>query len=530
MFPDWTRIYKNPKDSGGGRFINAFATFMNQLHNVVDDLLHIESLSTTPFEYEGLNISNIDYVSKVEISSAIIESSKKIEYEDNGVRSSVTFVSGAYQLFANDKPSCYYDTNDQVLYVNKIIDGIKIDDIDYTAKMHHIWGPYDEIGLLIGCPRQPFERNKDYVYRLRETYRQFANSSDQKLRNYLYRTLIPFTSQLPKDIIEFVELSPDFVEKHMLDGQPDQVLEKYFTLAREINQNTDNSYWDIVEQRNLGIKMLPISWSLSSTNIDDKLIQNGVLRPTDLEISKPMLAERNDKIDYIMRARKQSNKEIETYPETPFEYSLVHQEEQEDGTENGEVLTQETSFRVTAYEKLNLEFDIDANAQYTNVGTTTFGVEEINGERGISITHTNNQDVTKTLVSELIEGSEINGIDEERDCEILDGTKVHVKDADSDTAHVIINLKSDEAGINAVKFFSLDVYAGEETPIKFSAEEIFNNAISKYNVYLEDNVIKLAKEKLYVQHNTENIFNQGDYTNTSYVPGKGIGLNLFKKE
>ena len=415
-----------------------------------------------------------------------------------------------------------------MLYLNKLVDGIYIDGAYYTADIHHVWGPYDEIGLLVGCPRQPYEKNRDYVYRLRETYQQFGNSSDQKLRNYIYRTLIPFTSQLPKDVIEFVELTPDFVANHMQDGTPDNILNKYFELAKEVNQHTDNSYWSIIDQRNIGLKMLPISWSLSLDDIDGKFIQNGVLRNSDLELSAPTLTDRPDKIDYIIHARKQSDETVLTYPETPFEFSLVHQEEKEGsyyGSDEGQVIAEDTVFRITAHEKINLEFDVNAKVQYTNIGSITFQDDE----NDVIITHVNDKDKTKQLVTKLVAGESVELGDS---CQICNGSQVRVKDEESDQAYVIINLRSAEEDCHLVNFGELIIVLDndDEKTYTISAQNLFENCDAKYNLYFNNGLLRLAKDRLYVQHNTVNAYNNGKYTNTSFQSGKGIGLDLKKDD
>lgn len=524
LFPDWTQIYKEPEKSCGGAFINAFASFLDNIHNIIVDLLHIESLEVTPFEYEGLNISKIDFVSKLSISFTLYSQVKEITYIDKGQKIKIDAVDGAYQFFASSTPVCYYDEADGVLYVNKIVDEISLDGKTYSATQHHVWGPYDEIGLLIGCPRQPYEKNQNYIYRLRDTYNQFANSSDEKLKNYLYRTLIPFTSQLSDDVIGFVEFTPEFIEKHIIDGQPDDTLEKYLEIASTINHNFDNSYWDVIEKNNLGLKMLPISWNLSYDNIDSKFIQNGVLRESDLELFDPELEEHVDSIDYRIHATTQSNEQITTYPEIPFSYTLHHKEEDPNGEGTDDNISKKTSFYVTAYEKVNLEFDIEANTSYTNIGTTTFqyGEEDQDNTKYI-ITHTNDQDPAKTLEKslEVVEGSTDS-------CKVIDGTLVHFKDEESDTAKVIINLKSTGDENDLPRFSQLLVTIGGEECEVF-AEELYSKSTSRYNVYMDGDFLKLAKDDLYVQHNSEFIFNKGVHTNTAFIHNKGIGLNILKK-
>lgn len=378
LFPDWTKIYKNPNDSGGGRFINAFASFLDNIENIVSDLMHVESLDTSEFEYEGLSLSKIDFISKASISSKVYKNISRISFYDGQEEKYIEEAYSHYQFFAapTDQVFYFYSEEEEALYVSpynkKLINEIYIDGDKVSVEPHHVWGPYDEIGLLIGCPRQPLEANRYYIYRLRDTYNQFANSSDAKLKNYFYRALIPFTSQLPEDVIQFVELTTDFVLSHLTDGQPDSTLQQYLEISNAINHNFDNSYWDTIEQNNLGLQMLPISWNLSYQDIDSKFIQNGVLRESDLELSTPELTKHLDSIEYRIHATKQSDAQITSYPETPISYTLINTEEDENGDEIENIVDEEVVFHGSAYEQVDLEFNIEAATSYKNIGTTVF--------------------------------------------------------------------------------------------------------------------------------------------------------------
>ena len=377
-FPDWTKIYKDPDNSVGGRFINTFAQFLDNIDNIIQDMIYIDHLHIEEdgslFEYEGLRLNKIDYISKIKYKAEDLFNTdgemkiQKIVYNNQNV----LFFSSVYELFSRDELGCFYDSTDEYFYFNKVLDKVEIDGLTVSCEPHHVWGPYDEIGLLIGLERQPNEKNKYYAYRLKEHYREFGNSSPDKLKSFIYRALIPFTSalkDLSEDSIQLQSLNLDYILNDIKDdGKISDELKAYINLSRKINKNYTNSYWDVIEVNNMGLKYLPISWYLTDNSIKEEYIQNGVLTPDSLEILAPELDLHPGDIDFKLTVKDIDSTQEEYFPETEFEYSVVYNEEVEGSSHPNE----EYELEVTAYEEVNLEFDLVAKLLYENLTSTVF--------------------------------------------------------------------------------------------------------------------------------------------------------------
>ena len=379
-FPDWTEIYKSPEDSTGGKFIKSFSKFLDNIDNIVRDMHYIDRLhveeDNSLFDYEGLCLNKIDYISKVDLRHFNIETIKTVAYDtkdnDKDLNDRIINIQEAtsnYQFFTSNDLLYYVDNG--IMYINQIVDGIQINSIYVNCNMHHIWGPYDEIGLLIGLERQPGELNKYYANRLKDHYKNLGNSSPEKLKSYICRCLIPYTSSLNNEedsLIQLKELTTDYVFSQIADGKISDELKNYIEISKKVNKNYTNSYWDVIEKNNQGLKFLPISWYITDSNIDEKFFQNGVLTPDSLKITPPELGIHPNQIEFAITAKSIAESEEEYFPETEFSYDLIYKEKVE--MDGGVIPDEPYTLTATAYETVNLEFDLVAKLLYENLTST----------------------------------------------------------------------------------------------------------------------------------------------------------------
>ena len=576
-FPDWTLIYKD-KDaeitkienepnrdnlenvqSTGGRFIYSFAKFLDNIDNIIQDIIYTDRLyvdGNKLFEYEGLRLNKIDYISKIPFKREDYygtidgETTYKIQSMTTINNEDINEVTSIYHFFASSKIVYYYNISEEMLYFNEAIDAVKMNGITLTCAPHHVWGPYDEIGLLIGLERQPNEDNLNYSFRLREQYKKLGNSSPEKLKSYIYRALIPFTSTLPEDIIDLQMIDEEFVLNNIPEGKISDELKGYIELSKKVNKNYTNSYWDIIEINNMGLKYLPISWHLTDNEISEGYIQNGVLTPDSLEIIAPELELHPGDIDFSLTVSSVEDSEEEYYPETKFSYTLINQEE----VKGSAAPREEYQLGITAYESVNLEFDLIAKLTYDNITSTIFEITstifEINEKDGsFKGINTTNKTSVGGSNNRFDSGIGFNNIDtQDGKIKCIKGTEVIFKDEDADNAKILIKLKSNDDTSPIFKQLKVTMTENEESEeIGIGAEEILKGQNSDESVIWIDKQYNV-EESLSINSDGETTiegirlsdahyklrlkggghFNNGKFFNTEFNEGNGgLGFKLL---
>lgn len=364
LFPTWSKIYKDPENSEGGKFIKAFSVFLLNIEDIIHDILAINNLSTNIVDYDGYQLSKIDFVGKTEIKKEILDNADKIWVMIDNEKVEVNETESTFLFFFEKDPLYYYDNDEGILYLNTISD-LYIDGSQYSILPHHVWGPYDEIGLLINCERQPLEKNPTYVYRLREAWSDFANSSPEKLKRFIIRSLIPYGASLD-DKIEFIELTDSYMNKVIEEEGLSDKLKSYIEQSKRVNHNFDNSYWSIIETNNKGLKFLPISWNNSLYTLNKNDIQSGVISEGDLEIGAPDLINSTIDANFDLYVTKKTQEENKVYKETDFNYTISNKKLVE-GIKN-----QDANIEIKQSENINLEFDLIAQIAYETVTSIYF--------------------------------------------------------------------------------------------------------------------------------------------------------------
>jgi len=164
-----------------------------------------------------------------------------------------------------------------------------------TPEVYNIWNCFDEFGLLLGLPRIPGERNRDYKARLLAVYQYPANSTYSGLIYGISREL-----GLPSADITINKLS-DLMDPtysgNLLTSEGYAIGTKLVDYADEVydhnpifwgNVICDESYWDGVDEETNGYNFLPHIWDPQSSGIYDKWLCAGIGDNDDLWINTPL--------------------------------------------------------------------------------------------------------------------------------------------------------------------------------------------------------------------------------------------------
>ena len=513
LFPTWTKIYKDPENSEGGKFIKAFSIFLLNMENIIHDILNINNLSLNIIDYDGYQLSKIDFVGKTKIDRTIIDNAKNIWIIKDNKKIYISETTSTFLFFFEKEPLFFYDENDKMLYLNTITD-LYIDGSKYTIEPHHIWGPYDEIGLLINCERQPLENNKIYAQRLRQAWSDFGNSSPEKLKRFIIRSLMPFESSLD-NTIQLIELTDEYMEKMIKEEGLSDKLKSYIEQSKRINHNFDDSYWNIIETNNKGLKYLPISWNKSLSILNENDIQNGVLRKNDLEILAPELEE-----DAI-----QSNFELSVINETE-EQNKVYKEQEFNYTISNRILTegikeQTVNLEVEQSENINLEFDLVAQMAYNTITSIFFTKEEVKDDENNVLTNTirnyhveNDKEINTVL--------DIKELETNTSLDLIDSTEVVPSyDNDPNTLNLNIKLISENNSSPSLENISL-IFNNEENGEYIHTIPLTTNQ----NLLSNINNLSFENEKVEIQDDIYTI----DIDDYEITKGKKNNIKIVENE
>ncbi len=203
MLPYWFHIRKFSEDSLGARFLNISGLELDDLHYVID------------YAYEQCYINTIDmnqvdccYKAIVPMPYSTSDIDQVYAYGDGLPRaSSVKEFFGIDQHGIRDKNLYsfmyyYVDEKRNIIYVRKkynvdaLYDDGKIRIVykngteqTYKLEPHQVWNFFDEIGVLLACPRLPMEPNFEYKVRIMDVFINPANASKSGLINGIGREL-----------------------------------------------------------------------------------------------------------------------------------------------------------------------------------------------------------------------------------------------------------------------------------------------------------------------------------------------------
>jgi len=162
-------------------------------------------------------------------------------------------------------------------------------------EVYNVWNCFDEMGLLLGLPRNPGERNREYRERLLDVYSNPANSTYTGLKNGISREL-----GLPSDSVIILKLSdlmdPSYTG-NMLNEDGNAIGTNLEVYAQEVydhnpifwgNVVADESYWDGVDAETNGYSFLPHLWDPIASGIYDKWQMPGIGDIDDMWVADPI--------------------------------------------------------------------------------------------------------------------------------------------------------------------------------------------------------------------------------------------------
>lgn len=167
--------------------------------------------------------------------------------------------------------------------------------IVYTPEVYNIWNCFDEFGLLLGLPRIPGEKNKNYKTRLLDVYTNPANSTYQGLLNGISRELGLRPDEI--SVERLGDLADPTYPNNLLNSENNALGTKLVDYADEVydhnpifwgNIINDESYWDGVEKSTVGYIYLPHIWDASASGIYSKWLSGGTGDNDDLWINNPI--------------------------------------------------------------------------------------------------------------------------------------------------------------------------------------------------------------------------------------------------
>lgn len=446
-------------------FISAFG---DKLDYIEDFIIKISNAYNFNLVNESEVVFNIDYVYKIDFhldqiaqgivgKATIYQNSDTIDIEedhtgkyiiiDNQVRKIISFEDGVstiegvwtstintdysivdyidfYQLKTDEEPVVLNQATtpfeffnqsdlffiDNGVYTRELYEKIDIGGAVFEdMELYHIWGIYDEIGLLLGCPRITAERNVDYIIRLKDVFTNPGNSTTKGLTNYLKRALGAETVEFEALDKKLEELNTPILSNDLIE---------YIDLSHKINNVDTDKDWETFRQLKKGEVFLAnhigqgaeyLPFEITS---NEKVLNNSVQNDQALFVTAPRLEDEYEFTGKVFH-KKSEIAETEFYPELIVEYAELSDEV---GTD-----AEATHFKATilAGESTGLEFTVSANKQYkekwlpnseadvdvTNSINTVTTIYEDVIVKGTSITTSPSDDVENDSVLNYFDGT-----------------------------------------------------------------------------------------------------------------------------
>jgi hypothetical protein len=370
LLPSWLFNHMD-EESIGVQTMDTMAIELGDLKKVVDTALKSGFIETADDGTE-FDLLNIDYLYKIDLTQAETDfTDLSVQYLANKDEYLYENLERALTLFdfysINEK--YYFDIETYTLYLKSRYQTLRINGILYDGtklEKHHVWGPLDELGLMIGCPRIKEEENLEYKLRLLDVFENPGNATKDGLTNHIARSL-----GINKDLIEINSLSDQgFIESLIEeDGSLSKKLKDFIDVSNKVNNFDMNDYWNILDESSIGLKYLPIVWDSGLDKWDINKIQNGIGFGDDLLISKPEITSDIQDFEYALFAEGLAYPDKKVYPEHKFQYKLYS-----DGHiyESG-YSPEEFYYTVVASELVPLQFDVVADKVYYHEYNLDFG-------------------------------------------------------------------------------------------------------------------------------------------------------------
>jgi hypothetical protein len=370
MLPSWMKMHTD-YNSEGAKFLDAVGKQLSDIESLSLNVLTSHHLDIVTEDGE-VNIASIDVLYKTQVQEETISGTLTVAGLLEGVTYNLTKTTSVYDFYLDEEgiEKYYIDTSTYMIYTRTKFDIISVNDAAFTDIVeHNIWGPYDEIGLLLGCPRIPGERNEAYTdsqgidrigYRTRlyDVFINPGNSTRQGLINYLARS---FSIDRSKVVIN--ELDESFVNSLVnADGTIKAELKEYFNVSNRVNLSASDTYWDVLEENRNGLNYLPIIWDVSLSNWNNDSIQNGIGDENDIEISGPEQESSKQDFTYNVGVEGLRVAKTKIYPEHQLSYKVYATGQKYDDGHRPESY----QYSVVASELVPLKFNVKAHKKYTH--------------------------------------------------------------------------------------------------------------------------------------------------------------------
>jgi hypothetical protein len=155
-------IRKNPDATVGGSVLDAIGAQIEDLENVVSGVLLMKHPAASPWRsdgslrIQGIDLLAIDWINVYDVPSAL-KTDAPVVRRSNGVVVPLADSVFDFYRFENSE-AAYQDLNEPKLYTRMDLGVVSYNGVELLpSRPQSVWGPYDEIGLLIGCPRLPDE-------------------------------------------------------------------------------------------------------------------------------------------------------------------------------------------------------------------------------------------------------------------------------------------------------------------------------------------------------------------------------------
>lgn len=362
LLPKWMDMKR--EDSVGAQLLDTIGIQLDDLNMLIEHILQSGFVQLNN-PRDDFDLLSIDYLYRIKLTEAITDQlDLKVEMmPEQG--SQYMILNRSASIFSFYKPGFlkyYFDTESYYLYFKIKPHSVRINGIIFQGdelEKHHVWGPLDEIGLLLGCPRIKDETNEEYKARLLDVFQNPGNSSKQGLINFISRSL-----GINKDDIKIESLDNDSFVNSLIneDGTLKDELKEYVEISNKVNTLGINNYWQILDESNKGLKYLPIIWDNDLLKWNDKDIQNGIGDTDDLEIIAPKVESSTQEFTYSIYAQGLNYADKKIYPEHRFKYKVYAEGHVFDDGYKPETY----KYTVIASELIPLQFSVTAHKIYNH--------------------------------------------------------------------------------------------------------------------------------------------------------------------
>lgn len=525
MLPSWMKMRQDP-ESFGAKFLNPVGAQLEELNDLIENVLSMEHLGIPGADEGNVNMASVDKIYKVSVEKDVMTENPEVYGKTGDIVSVLEKASTIYEFYKN-QDKYYLDPDSYVLYTRLQFDAIYINEAAFTDIIEHdVWGVYDEIGLLLGCPRLQGERNMEYRERLYDVFKNPGNSTRNGLGNYISRSL-----GIPKESVRIEELNEEFVSSLINpDGTIKPELKEYVSLSNKVNTSESNIYWEILEESKAGIDYLPMVWNVPLDQWDEGSLQNGIGDTNDLFVEGPA---HEDTVQRFVchvgvEGLKTGRKKI--YPRHEFRYRLFatgHKYEEGYAPEN-------YKYSVIASEKIPLRFKVKAHKEYSHEVETDFS--------GTSVTYLSVTDADKkkedyiTRGTVIQSGSKVMSPDrryieilanlyttDKSSTPVLNSVTLGYKDSSGNSKSLVIsgNEAPAQTGIHEITTgFGANTWTDDQAVIK-----VRSDTNDQYRIQY-DNGMKLTKSEYRKVYDSEGDWSDGDAANLRITSAGTLRLSI----